>query len=471
MAARPAPQETWVSLDEAMVSGNDAYAATCPSLDWLAQGGSEPHARRALEGATDAILASHGHTLIPEGTSTEKLIASVKILRAVDASVVAVAPEALEVPRDSGAGDAAGQQLQVGPEDVLIPVCESGLGMSQILHVVLSDVARETNWRLASVCQENAWAVSGGKLARVGLPHGAVQGFDSPGSIALDHGADYAAPAAPAAPADTPTALFDALTMHGLDFPPICDTYDGARIRAYVGAAKTMDREALRAEARLAEYVSESAFESLANCFPTVFGRDAMPRAGQRLANDLGISSLLEGHAKLMEQAAAAGRPLSDTRMAEVVAVRRAARESMSATLYAAPFLKRCCHHEYGASKYGRTVFFVVGRAGGAVVDRLVEVATRLQTVRREWGKLGRVSVVLLPLQALERQLADSCRAADSALAQLRALQARSASRSAINDAVETCTVQEFSLQVLMAEAYRSLARVIRAYVPPEWML
>ena len=468
MAAHRATMSTWDSLDDAMVSGAEAYAATCPSLDWLCQGGSEEHARHTLMCATDGILSAHGHALVPEGTSTEELLGSVRSLRAKGASVVAVAPEALEVPRDSGAGDAAGLQLHICPEDVVIPVCETGLGISQILHVVLTDVAREVNWRAAAVCRQKAQRLFGGSLARVGLPHGALRGFDSPASLEIDFGAGRAAGGASAAAAPPATAL-DALTMHGLDFPPVDDDYAGTRVKAYVGAAATMDKESLHAEARLLDFAPETEFASLEVNFAYVFGRGTMPRAGQQLAERATVSRMLHAHVKRGEEAAAAGEAVPDKVLVQAVAARRALREIASATLYAAPFLRDGCHAEPGGTEHARTVFFVVGSACGPVANRLVEVATRLKAARRDWGRLGGVVVVCLPMQALETQLVDSCRAIDDAAAQLEALRTGGASASVVAEAEDALSVQDSSLQVLMAETYRALARVIRAFVPGAW--
>ncbi|KAA0152106.1 hypothetical protein FNF29_04220 [Cafeteria roenbergensis] len=452
-----------------MVSGADAYAATCSSLDWLSQGGSEDHARQTLITATDGILATHGHSLAPEGMGTEELLKSVESLRAKGATVVAVAPEALEVPRDPGAGDAAGLQLHIWPEDVVIPVCETGLGMSQILHVVLSDVAREANWRTAAACRLRRCELPAGRLVRVGLPHGALRGFDSPGSLAAAHADARAAGGALAAAAPSGPAE-DALADHELDFPPVDDDSTGSRVTAYIQAVERMSKEALCAEARLLDFAPESEFASLAANFAAVFGRGTMPRAGQQLADRASIGPLLCADADRRATAAASPTVAPRSTLAAVVAARRAVREMASATLYAAPFLRGSCHAVHGATKYARTVLFVVGKACGPVANRLVEVATRLRAVRQEWGQLGGVTVVFLPMPALEAQLADASQAVNAAEALLETLKARRASKREIGEADDDLSVHDSSLQVAMAEAYRALARVIRAYVPAEWM-
>lgn len=194
-----------------------------------------------------------------------------------------------------------------------------------------------------------------------------------------------------------------------------------------------------------------------------------MPRAGQLLAEGATVSRMLHAHVKRGVEAAAAGKAVPDKGLVQAVAARRALREIASATLYAAPFLRDGCHAEPGGTEHARTVFFVVGSACGPVANRLVEVATRLKAARRDWGRLGGVVVVCLPMQALETQLVDSCRAIDDAAAQLEALRTGGASASVVAEAEDALSVQDSSLQVLMAETYRALARVIRAFVPAAW--
>jgi len=432
-----ARREVWETLELDNVSGTDAYGMTEPSVDALRQVDESRGLAERIRAISDAEIARHADKWLPTGSKHEDVIGVAADMAAIHdllGQIIAVPPEALDPGRPELRKRAAGFQLHIRGGDVLVPVCESGLHASQVLHAALTDVAREVNARLTLII--------GGRPRREGFcavspPHGAVSGFDphcaagKGGAAAASTPADHGAAASAGPAADTAKALPDQTWVKEAWHLPVEDAR--SEVMDFTHSPRFPHKE-----------------DQLSVALLRVLGRRSVYRCGAAFADKLAGSSRFSiglrdediGVAMSARSAAA-----STDQFRRLLAQQRACREYMSSTMYNASYLRDCCLDK--RTKDSRVIFFACGRSAGVVARRLREVTGR-QHPEGEHSMLHRIVIVLLPTWDFEGRLSV-------------ALERAQADReSAGPDSPAMMKVQHE-----IAGLYVAITRVVRAGVPP----